>query len=1116
MKKFLLFVLLSFSGIAFLHAQVTTSSMTGSVTQVDGQSTPGATVRATHVPSGTVYSGSTNEQGRFNLANMRVGGPYRVEITYVGTSPEIYEDIFLQLGQAFILNAVLRGDALSLEEVVVVGGARSNTDQTGAATNIGTQQISNMPTVSRSIGDLTRLTPQSNGYSFAGRDGRYNNFQVDGSNFNNGFGLSNSPIPGAQPISIDALEEIQVNIAPFDVRQAGFTGAGINAVTRSGTNQFTGSVYGFYRNQNFSGTRIGDVELDNSEKLMNRVLGVRVGGPIIKDKLFFFVNYEQDDKTGAGAGGSNLWRASADGIADPDNNITRVRESDLQAVQNHLINQWGYDPGRYQGYADQAESGNYKFLIRLDYNINNNHRLALRYNQSVNDALNLVNGSSGPYPRSASNRVSEYSMAFENSNYGQQNSVRSLALELNSTFSSALSNQFLATYSRIQDVRTSPSSEFPFIDIWDAGLPNATGNRNYITAGYELFTKNNDMLNDNFGFINNLTYLTGKHTITAGASFDVQKFGNNYVRLGTSYYRYASVEDFLSTGTPNEVAPTMFGLTYPYEGMDPYARTNFGLASLYVQDKFSPNNQLDITFGLRAELPIYLNKLTANQAIDQLQLYDTDGSLRTYSTGNWPKSRVMLSPRIGVRYDALGDNSLLIRGGTGLFSGRVPFVWLSNMPSNSGVLQNTVEPGSYEQIENWIGGIRFNTDPYHWLNNPPAGAENVFIKSPTAGFPGGFALVDDDFKMPYVWRTSVGADYAIPNTPLTLTTDVMFTQDLVSVMQFAPNRKPTEHRLNYGGPGENDDRQFWPEGSNSARYNTNVGTNSGVVLTNSDVNGYSFNATVGMSVNPRGGLRGGLYYTYNNAKSQSDNPGSNAGSAWGFASIDNANDQILYPTQYAVPHRVMGNVSYRFEYANHLATTISLFYDGTQQGRYTYAYTGDINRDGISGDLMYIPNDVNNLNFATELRNSSGDVTYSATVEEQRAALEAYISGDDYLSSRRGQYAERNAGVMPWLNRFDARLLQDVFINAGGRRHALQLSLDVLNVGNLLNKDWGIAHRLTGAQNILNVANVSPEGVPTFTVNKLGGEFPTSKDITANQSSFGTTWSMLFGVRYSF
>lgn len=1110
MRKSLLLMITLLVSVLYTSAQVTTSSMSGLVSQASGQATAGATVRATHVPSGTVYSSSTNSEGRYNLSNMRVGGPYTIEFTFLGASPEVYENIYLQLGQAHILNAMLQSGSLSLDEVVIMAPTGGNTDKTGAATNIGSREILNMPTTTRSIGDLTRLTPQSNGMSFGGRDSRYNNFQVDGSNFNNGFGLSNSPVPGAQPISVDALEEIQVNIAPFDVRQAGFTGAGINAVTRSGTNQFTGSVYGFYRNQNFSGTKIGDVELDNSEKLMNRVLGVRVGGPIIKNKLFFFANYEQDDKTGAGAGGSNLWKASADGVANPESNITRVRESDLIAVQSHLRDVWGYDPGRYQGYAENAKSGNYKFLVRLDWNINDKHRMALRYNQSVNDALNIVNGSSGPYPRSANNRVSEYSMAFENSNYGQQNSVKSVALELNSSFTSALSNQFLATYSRIQDVRTSPSKEFPFIDIWDGG------NRNYITAGYELFTKNNDMLNDNFGFINNLTYLTGKHTLTAGASFDVQKFGNNYVRLGTSYYRYDSVDDFLSTGGPGEVAPTMFGLTYPYEGMDSYARTDFGLASLYVQDKYSFNNDLDITFGVRAELPLYLNKLTPNAAIDQLEMYDTDGTLRTYSTGNWPKSRIMLSPRVGVRYDVLGDNSLMLRGGTGLFSGRVPFVWLSNMPSNSGVLQNTVEPGSYDQVKDWIGGIRFNPDPYHWLNNPPAGAENVFIKTPAAGFPSGFALVDEDFKMPYVWRTSLGGDYNIPNTPLTFTTDLMFTQDLVSVMQFAPNRKPTEHRLNYGGPGENDDRQFWPGGSNSARHNPNVGTNSGVVLTNSDVNGYSFNATVGLSVNQRRGFHGGLYYTYSTAKSQSDNPGSNAGSAWGFASIDNANDQILYNSQYAIPHRVMGNLSYRIEYANHLATTISLFYDGSHQGRYTYAYTGDINRDGISGDLMYVPNDVNNLNFATELTNNQGAVTYSATVEEQRAALEAYISGDKYLNSRRGQYAERNAGLMPWLNRFDARVMQDVFVNMGGRRHGLQLSLDVINAGNMLNSDWGVGHNLTGAQNILNVAGVSADGVPTFTVNKVGGQFPTTKEITRNRSDFGTTWSMLLGVRYNF
>ncbi len=1120
MKKSLLLMAFLFAAVFFVHAQVTTSSMTGVVLQPDGQVSAGASVKATHVPSGTVYGGSANESGRFNLANMRVGGPYTVEVSYIGYSSEVYEDIFLQLGQPYVLNVILTDSGTQLDEVVISAQAgRLNTDKTGAATNINVAQINSLPAINRSIADLTRLTPQSNGFSFGGRDGRYNNFQVDGANFNNGFGLSNTPVPGAQPFSIDALEEMQVNIAPFDVRQAGFTGAGINAVTRSGTNMFTGSVYGFYRNQNFAGSRIGDIRLSDEDEAMSRTLGLRVGGPIIKSKLFFFVNYEQEANTGGDVQGVNLWRASTDGVARPDENITRVRESDLIAVRNHLINQWGYDPGAYQGYANDAQADNYKFLVRLDWNVNDRHRLALRYNQSVSESPSLVNGASGPRPRSGGEasaffRVSQNSMAFEKSNYGTQNSVRSVALELNSTFNSSASNQFLATYSRIQDVRTSPSEEFPFIDIWDAGIGN--GDANYITAGYELFTKNNDMLNNNFGFINNFTYLTGKHTLTFGAAFDAQNFGNNYVRLGTSYYRYASVEDFLTTGTPNEVSPTMFGLTYPYEGMDPYARTNFGLASLYAQDKFDVNERFELTVGLRAELPLYLNDLTANPSIDALQLYDTDGNIRTYSTGSWPKSRLMLSPRVGVRYDVFGDRSLLVRGGSGIFSGRVPFVWLSNMPTNSGVLQNTVEPGSYDDVAGWIGGIRFNPDPYHWLNNPPAGAQGVFIRTPSGGFPSTFALVDDDFRMPSVWRTSLGADYQIPNTPLIATADVMYTYDINAVMQFGANRRPTEFRLNYGGAEENDDREFWPGGANQSRYNESIGANNGVILANTKEKGYAFNATVGLSVTPRRGFYGGLYYTYNNVKSISDNPGSNAGSAWGFASVNNANDQILYPSQYGLPHRVMGNVSYRLEYANHLATTVSLYYDGSHQGRYTYAYTGDINRDGISGDLLYVPNNVNNLTFATELTNSSGDVTYSATVEEQRAALEAYISGDKYLSSRRGQYAERNGGLMPWLNRWDARILQDLFVNAGGRRHSLQVSLDIQNIGNLLNADWGIGKRLTGQQNPLNVVSVSPEGVPTFTVNKVGGVFVSPDQITSNLSTVSTTWSMLLGLRYIF
>ncbi|HLW18803.1 MAG TPA: carboxypeptidase-like regulatory domain-containing protein, partial [Cyclobacteriaceae bacterium] len=542
-----------------LSAQVTTSSVQGSVTDDSGESLIGATVRAVHEPSGSVYGAVTNLEGRFNLPNMRVGGPYSIEVSFIGYEPQTYSGIILRLGEPYALNAVISDTGIELAQVVVTArGEDFNSARTGTATNVTNEQLTSLPQISRSVTEFTRLTPQANGNSFAGRDSRYNNLQIDGANFNNAFGLSGGSLPGgnSQPISLDAIEEISVNIAPYDVTQSGFTGAGINAVTRSGNNTFTGSAYGFYRNQDFQGRRIGDVELEAVEAA-TRNYGFRLGGPIIKNKLFFFVNAEREEDTGANASGANLWRASENGVADPENNIARTRRSDLEAVRNHLINQWGYDPGRYEGYANEAEQYSTKFLARVDWNISEKHKLAVRYNQVTGISSQLANGASGPRPRSgggsnsAANRVSQNSITFENGNYSTENKVQSITAELNSYFSSKLSNQFLATYSKIQDTRSTPSDHlFPFVDIWDGGMRldslgnsfKVPGDINYMSFGTELFSYKNDVVNDNFSFINNLTYIEGNHTFTAGAAFEIQKFGNSYTRMGTSYYRYASVE----------------------------------------------------------------------------------------------------------------------------------------------------------------------------------------------------------------------------------------------------------------------------------------------------------------------------------------------------------------------------------------------------------------------------------------------------------------------------------------------------------------------------------------------------------------------------------------------
>jgi len=1104
MKRPLLFFALVLASYGTIHAQVTTSSMTGLVTQSGGQITSGATIKATHLPSGTIYSGSANASGRFNLSNMRVGGPYKVEVTYIGQTPKVYEDLYLQLGQPFVLNPILSDNANNLDEVVVTGVRKTNANKTGATTNVGLKQIQELPQTSRSITEFTRLTPQANGTSFAGRDARYNNLQIDGANFNNGFGTdATNPLPGgrSQPISLDAIEEISVNIAPFDITQSGFTGAGINAVTKSGTNQFHGSVYGYYSNENLTGYKINKKNLpllDGTKKNF----GLSLGGPLIKNKLFLFVSGEREAATGTNASGANLWKASTDGVANVANNISRVKAEDLINVKNHLINQYGYDPGRYEGYADEAEQFGNKFLARIDWNINDKHKAAFRYNILHGKSMQIANGLSGPSPRSSWDRVSEKAMTFENGNYAFENTVSSFTAELNSNFSSQLSNKFLFTYSKIQEKRSTPNNNlFPFVDIWDG----SSSGGNYISFGTELFSYLNDVVNDNFSFTNNLSYNIGKHAITVGGAFEVQKFGNSYTRMGTGYYRYASVEDFLKTGTPQEVAPIMYGITYPYEGQDTYSRINFGLASLYAQDRIAVNEKFNFTVGLRAELPIYMNKLTANPSIDALELLDVDGNKRNYSSSKWPSSKIMLSPRVGFNFDVFGDRSLTLRGGTGIFTGRVPFVWLTNMPTNAGVLQNVVEPGSYGQVSGWINNVRFHPeDIYYHLKNVPAGAENVFIKTPKEGAPSSFALVDNNFKMPSVWRSSFGVDYRIANTPVTLTADLLYTKDVNGVYQFGANRKATTEKMTYAGV----ERDYYPTAA-SYQYNASIGANNATVLSNTKEKGYAISATFGANVSPWHGLSGSVFYTYSGAKEVSANSGSNASSAWGASPVINTpNQDFLSISNFAVPNRIVANISYTIK-----NTTLGIYYNGANQGRFSYYHSFDLNNDGVSNDLIYLPKNTSEMKFAPITKGTGADLVTLFTVADQIKAFDEFVANND-LEKYRGQILPRNEFLMPWLNRFDVRWTQNLFNNIAFKGDKIQFTVDIVNVGNLLNSDWGVQESiLTNGRAILGRSG-SASANPTFQMLQDEGKLVTTPFRAA--STTGTTWNAMLGLRYSF
>ena len=772
-------------------AQITTSSMAGKVTfdNANGEEVIGATVVALHEPSGTRYTAVTNVSGLFSIQGMRTGGPYEVTVTYIGYQPRVVKGITLQLAETYNLAVSISEDATQLTEVVVSGKAsKFAAEKTGASTNITSTQITNMPTVSRSITDFTRLSPYGgNGMSFAGSDGRLGNFTVDGANFNNNFGLSSGLPGGGNPISIDAIEEMQVVISPFDVRQTNFIGGGVNAITKSGTNTFKGSAYIYHKNENMQGDAIDREQISGARnKDQNTIYGFTLGGPIIKNKLFFFVSGELENTPKV----VNRWRAcDEDNPADPDNYISRTTAADMQTVKDFVSKKYGYDTGSYTDYP--AEDTNKKLLVRLDWNITDRHHLALRYNYTKNTDWRSTNASSmDGGSRMPNGRLSKSSMAFANSLYSQDNNVNSFTLDFNSRFSESLSNQFLATYSKLDDIRGTDSATFPFIDI-------LKDDDNYMSLGYELFTWNNGVHNTVWNMKDDVTYYMAKHKIMGGVSFEHQMADNAYQRNGTGYYRYTSLDDFL-----NGAAPEIVCLTYGYGGeTNPAARVTFNKLSGYVQDEWNATDKLKLTLGLRVDGLFFDNSdLMTNQKI-----YDLDYDGRHIDTGKWPDSSVTFSPRLGFTYDVFGDKSLKVRGGTGLFSGRLPLVFFTNMPTNSNMVQykgawnaTGKNGGKGVDMTQFTGNIMTGNTLRDYVTTHDANgnvvpatitdADGNIIRNPEAMGPvtirpedgekgSTINAVNPDFKMPQVWKSSIAVDYQIPvSFPLSATAEFIFNK----------------------------------------------------------------------------------------------------------------------------------------------------------------------------------------------------------------------------------------------------------------------------------------------------------------------------------------------------
>ena len=1091
LKSFVLAFISMFAGIV-AYAQVTTSSLSGQIIDNNGETVIGAAIIATHTPSGTVYGAVTNVDGRYVLQGMRTGGPYVVEVSCLGYQAVRFTDIHLALGESYVLDGMLNEDIEALMEAVVVASPSSRfaATKTGASVNVRNEEMMSLPNSDRSINALTKLSPYATGMSFAGSDSRSTNFTLDGANLNNNFGLTANLPAGGTPISLDAIEEVQLVVAPYDVRQSNFVGGGINAITKSGTNEFKGTAYTYYHDEGLRGNKIYGENLGERKFEQNKIYGFTLGGPIIKNKLFFFVNFEVQKKP-------------EQTILFQTTNASKIAM--LDKIAEKLKKDYNYDPGSYTDYPGGTD--NSKVLARLDWNISQAHKLSLRYNNTQNQYWYAPNGNScdDNFRNSNYNRSSAVSQPFSNNMYSQMSNVWSAAAELNSRFSSKVSNRLLATYTAINDQRGTNSSLFPHIDIMTDGDLSEGNYIPYTSFGYELFTYNNGVLNNVLNIQDNITVYLGSHTLTAGLSFENQSARNSYMRNGTGYYRFASAEDFLQGNLP-----ISFAFTYGNNGAsNPAGVIEYNQYGAYVQDEWNITPRFKLSYGLRADMLAFDNSaLMTNNAIKAI-----DYGGKHIDTGVWPTTRVQISPRVGFNWDVNGDKSVIVRGGTGVFQGRLPLVFFTNMPQNAGMIQTTVkysqslangslveDPKVTDILTKLNGGRTSNgklvTDIDEYIKvlglNTTVTPEDGQI-----GANADINAVDPNFHMPQIWKSSLAVDYTLPvSFPLTMTGEVMFNKTIWGTRLVNWNINESALTEKFSGPDQR------------IRYTGNYkyGTNNAYVLTNTNKGyGYIFNYTV--KAQPVRNLDITASYTYTESKEISGMPGSAASSAYtGLASVDGPNFLSLQRSQYVVPSKLALNASYHLESQG---LHFNLYYSGYSAFGSSYTYSNDMNGDGIAYDLMYIPATKDEINF---------------TSEADRDAFWKFLENNKYLSSHKGRYAEANAARAPWIHVFDLSITKDFKFNVGNTKHNIQVNASIDNVGNMLNSKWGV-RRLSayskGSNNYesyispLKYEGADASGKPVFSMNKVDGEYPV-ETYTKYINQPTACWQVLLGIKYFF
>ena len=972
-------------------AQETTSEIVGSVNE-NQSPVAGATITALHIPTGTKYATTSRKDGRFNLPNLKVGGPYTITVNFIGYKEEKQENVFLLLGQEYKTDFVITQESKTLNEVVVTTTNQNkvfNNSRTGSQEIINRNQIERLPTINRSLQDFTKLTPSANGLSFGGRNSSYNNLTVDGANFNNAFGLSGT-LGGqtfSQPISLDAIEQIQVNISPYDVRQGGFSGAGINSVTRSGTNTFKGSVYTYLKGPNTQGYRVRTVTVPQQEFSYN-LRGFSIGGPIAKNKIFFFISGEQERITAPATS-----YIASDASHQPEASSVSLANADtLNQLKQFLIDKYGYDPGEFQGYSYKTYSD--KITAKIDWNINRSNTFTIKYNY-LKSYKNIPASNSGA---PGSNRQpGATSLPFSGSGYTINNNFNIFIAELNTRFSNRASNKLQIGYTALRDFRASlASGDFPLVDIM-----NGQG-QTYTSFGYEPFTYNNLLNTDIYQLSDIFTMYKGSHEITIGTQNYYKKFKNGFAPNYEGVYRFNTLTDFynsVNNGTANAVS---YSLQYAVtkNGAFPFAEIGSTELGFFAQDKWRVKNNFTLTYGLRIDAPIFQDKFESNQYVPSLTFRDG----KHYDVGEKPGTNLQVSPRLGFNWDVTKDKKTQIRGGIGLFSGPPPFVWISNQASNNGV-----QFGSFSTT-----AVAFSPDINAY--RPSSGAENTSYN---------LVFTDKDFKYPQVLKASLAVDRKLPGDVIA-TLEATYSKDINSVYFQNVNLPSTGVAFLGSDPRIRYDSTKLYTGKPTATV-TNPNITNAILMTNSN-KGYAYNITLQLQKTMRN-FYFNAAYTLSKSKTLNDG-GSIAASMWRDRPVSgDPNAEELGYANFYLPHRFIASASYRKEYAKYFATSIGLIFEAAPSGVGSFTYNGDANNDGTGGnnDLIYIPKDQNDI-VLVPVNTGGGTITDTRTATQIWSQLNNFINQDPYLSQHRGEVAQRNAAVLPDFKRLDLNITQDIFL----------------------------------------------------------------------------------------